>query len=188
MKKIQKNYQINTDNYIIKCLDISHSYEVTAYINENKEFHKRAMPHRDKKFYTEPFQIFVLEEEFKLSQELKMIRFYIFDKNLNNIFGDLVVSDIKTGYISSCSIGIKIDKKHIKKGIASECLQKVIDFLFTTLNIQRIEANIMPDNLPSLNLFHKLGFKKEGIARSYFFTDGVWQDHLRFSLIRDDII
>ncbi len=48
----------------------------------------------------------------------------------------------------------------------TEALLKMIDYAFTTLDLHRIEANIMPRNIPSLNLVRKLGFKEEGLAKS----------------------
>jgi ribosomal-protein-alanine N-acetyltransferase len=186
MKKSKKDIILDTKNYVLKCLDGSSADLVTKYVLDNKEFHKLAMPDRDKKFFSKKFQEIILDEENALAFELKTIRFYIFKYDVDKILGDIVLSDIKRGNVSSATIGIKINKDHTQQGIAKECLTKTIQFAFYGLDIHRLEANILPTNLASINLFEKLGFYREGISRSYFKTGGQWRDHLRYSIIKSD--
>lgn len=186
MKNLKKNIFLESKNYLLRCLSSKNSALVLRYVLDNKEFHRLAMPQREDKFYTEKHQKMILDEEEHLSMKLKMIRFYIFDHFGSEILGDIILSDIKTGYVASCSIGIKLHKDHTCKGIATETLHRTLEFAFFGLNIFRLEANIMPENLRSIALFKKLGFLQEGISRGYFFTDGKWQDHLRFSLLKND--
>lgn len=186
MKKSKKDIILETKNYILKCVDSSFSKAVLSYVLDNKEYHKLAMPERDNKFYTEKFQKIVLEEEEALAMNLKTIRFYIFTYGSDKILGDIVLSDIKRGKVSSATIGVKIDKENSAKGIAKECLLKVLEFAFYGLELYRLEANIMPTNINSIRLFEKIGFYREGISRGYFKTGGKWQDHLRYSLLKTD--
>ena len=46
------------------------------------------------------------------------------------------------------------------------------------LGLHRIEANIMPCNLPSLGVAEKCGFVREGLSRKYLKINGVWEDHI----------
>jgi len=58
--------------------------------------------------------------------------------------------------------------------------------LFQEYHIHRVEANIMPSNLPSIHLIEKLGFSYEGLAASSIKVNGQWQDHARYSYINNE--
>jgi ribosomal-protein-alanine N-acetyltransferase len=47
-------------------------------------------------------------------------------------------------------------------------------------------ANYMPENERSANLLKKLGFEREGFARSYLKIAGRWRDHVLNSLLNPD--
>ena len=49
----------------------------------------------------------------------------------------------------------------------TEALGGIIDFGFGSLELNRIEAVIMPGNMASINLLEKLGFENEGLLREY---------------------
>ena len=49
----------------------------------------------------------------------------------------------------------------------TESLSAMIGFGFVELELNRIEAVIMPDNTASINLLEKLGFRKEGLLAEY---------------------
>ena len=64
-----------------------------------------------------------------------------------------------------------------------EMLQAAIDYVFSEYNLHRIMANYIPTNSRSENLLNKLGFQKEGLAKSYLKIAGSWQDHVLTSKI-----
>lgn len=54
--------------------------------------------------------------------------------------------------------------------------------------LHRIEANIMPRNLPSIAVAERCGFQLEGMSPKYLRIAGVWEDHLHFVLLGPDEI
>ena len=44
-------------------------------------------------------------------------------------------------------------------------------------------ANYMPSNKRSGQLLDRLGFQKEGVAKSYLKIAGKWEDHVLTSLV-----
>ena len=188
MKKNEKyNLEFESSRLKIKRLGAKHSKTILDYKFRNFENHKLALPDRPGGFFKENIQKVILEEEGKAFENGTFIRFYIFSKyewNNENIIGDINIGDIKLGNISNCVIGVKIDSKHLRKGYAHEALETIIDYLFSFLNLHSITANILPENIASINLFEKLGFEREGISRHHMKTGGQWRDHIRYSLIK----
>lgn len=64
-------------------------------------------------------------------------------------------------------IGIYIHKDFREKGLASECLQLVIDYAFKTLHLKQIYSHVNASNAASLNLFVKAGFEKTALKKSW---------------------
>ncbi|WP_258546831.1 GNAT family N-acetyltransferase [Psychromonas sp. B3M02] len=64
-----------------------------------------------------------------------------------------------------------------------EMLQESIEYAFITADLHRIMANYMPSNIRSGHLLTRLGFEKEGLAKSYLKIAGSWQDHVLTSKI-----
>lgn len=56
-------------------------------------------------------------------------------------------------------IGILIDKKHRRKGYASESLSLLIKYSFEILNLRKLVCNISEDNIVSIKLFQKHKFR-----------------------------
>ena len=59
----------------------------------------------------------------------------------------------------TAGIGILIDKKHRKKGYASDALSLLIVYSFEILNLRNLICNISADNKASMKLFQKHHFK-----------------------------
>ena len=59
----------------------------------------------------------------------------------------------------SCEIGYELLTNFQGQGIMKEALEKVIDYAFHTMNVQRIEAYFHHDNTGSRRLLEKLSFR-----------------------------
>ena len=113
--------------------------------------------------------------------------FYVFLKDdPDTIIGTVCLYDISKVY-AKADIGYKFSSKHHHQGYASEAVEKIIDIAFTELGLHRICAHVMESNLPSLRLLTGLGFEKEGICRDYLCLNGIWTDHLQYSLLAPEL-
>ena len=74
----------------------------------------------------------------------------------------------------------KLDKEFVGRGYMTEVVNKVLEIAFEDLKLHRIEANIMPRNIPSIKVVQKCGFEKEGVSKKYLNVNGVWEDHYHF--------
>jgi ribosomal-protein-alanine N-acetyltransferase len=86
-------------------------------------------------------------------------------------------------------IGYGLTEEHERrKGYMKEALPEVIKYGFEQMNLNRIEALIGPDNIASLNLVHRFGFIQEGILREHYCKNGLIEDSLVYSLLKNEFI
>ena len=71
------------------------------------------------------------------------------------------------------------------KGHMTAAVRALAPFVFQTLRLRRIEAACLPTNTASIRLLERVGFQREGYARSYLCIDGEWRDHLLYALLSD---
>ena len=83
-------------------------------------------------------------------------------------------------------LGYELARPYWQRGIMSEALDMVIRFGFRTLNLNRLQALVMPGNESSAGLLAKLGFTREGLLREFAFFKGGYQDLWCYSLLRKE--
>ena len=83
-------------------------------------------------------------------------------------------------------IGYILNRKYWRQGLTYQALGAVIDFAFNTLKLHRIEADVDTENLASIGLLEKLGFKREGLFRERWRVYDEWQDSLMLGLLKQD--
>jgi len=123
----------------------------------------------------------------RLSHNDQAYSFLIFKSDSGDFIGEVNISNVQRGIIQSCSIGYWIAKDCEGKGIMSESLELIKEFIFNELKLHRIEAVCLPYNKPSLKVLLKNGFIKEGTARKLLKINDKWQDHTVLSFIVDDL-
>ncbi len=72
------------------------------------------------------------------------------------------------------------------KGYASEAAKLLVDYLFLTKMIVRIQAGTSLRNSSSMRVLEKLGFQKEGVLRKSYFVNGKYDDSVIFGLLREE--
>ena len=112
--------------------------------------------------------------------------FLIFRSPDNVMVGGLTVANIRRGVAQAGSIGYWIGAAFARKGYMTAALRALVPYGFTTLRLHRLEAACIPENIASVRLLEKTGFKREGYARGYLCINGVWRDHLLFGRVKDD--
>lgn len=103
------------------------------------------------------------------------------------IVGQLNVANILFGSVSSCVIGYWVAPEVAGKQITPTAVALVCDYLFNVVGIHRIEIDIRPENLASLRVVEKLGFRFEGLKERYIHINGAWRDHYIFALTYEEV-
>jgi ribosomal-protein-alanine N-acetyltransferase len=103
------------------------------------------------------------------------------------LVGQLNVANILFGSVSSCVIGYWVAPEAAGRQITPTAVALVSDYLFSTVGIHRIEIDIRPENVSSLRVVEKLGFRYEGLKERYIHINGAWRDHYVFALTREEV-
>jgi RimJ/RimL family protein N-acetyltransferase len=72
------------------------------------------------------------------------------------------------------------------KGYGSEAAMIMVDYLFLSKDIVRVQAHTDVRNESSQKALGKAGFKKEGVVRRSLFTRGEWRDFYLYSILREE--
>jgi RimJ/RimL family protein N-acetyltransferase len=83
-------------------------------------------------------------------------------------------------------IGYRMLPTERNKGYCTEAIQLIVDFLFLSRDIVRIQAETNPQNEASQRVLEKAGFTKEGVRRKAVFIRGQWHDGVLYSILRED--
>jgi len=90
------------------------------------------------------------------------------------------------GSVHRAEIGYELTPPHWGKGYISEAIFSVIEYIFSSTKLNRIEAKIHTENNRSISVLIRLGFRREGILREYVqWGDGFW-DMVLFSMLKKD--
>ena len=112
------------------------------------------------------------------------IMFAIVDKISNEVIGSISYNlNRRHDY---ASIGYLLCKKMQNKGIMTEAINVFTNYLFNELKCNRIEAEVIKDNIPSIKLLEKCGFKEEGLIRSKYYINNKYNDVYVYGKIRDE--
>lgn len=85
----------------------------------------------------------------------------------------------------SAAVGISVGRSECTgKGFAREALCAITIFCFDKLKIHRLWAGINVNNLPSINLFMKCGFKIDALLRESSNINGELQDSYIVSILK----
>jgi RimJ/RimL family protein N-acetyltransferase len=83
-------------------------------------------------------------------------------------------------------IGYVLTPTERGKGYCTEAVQLMVDYLFLSKDIVRIQAVTHVENIASQKVLDKTGFKKEGILRKSVFMMGNWADFYILSILREN--
>lgn len=83
-------------------------------------------------------------------------------------------------------IGYNIIPNEKGKGYGTEAIQLIVDYLFLSQNIGRIQAITDVRNKASQSVLEKVGFSMEGTIRKSAFVREVWTNAYLYSILREE--
>jgi [ribosomal protein S5]-alanine N-acetyltransferase len=80
-------------------------------------------------------------------------------------------------------MGYELDPKHWMQGYATEAGRAVLDFGFSHMDLTRVTAWCIADNVASARVLEKLGMKLEKRMRRHQYFKGKWWDTLWYAIL-----
>lgn len=128
------------------------------------------------------------EEKFKkqlLNQELtKSTPQYLACVLNNKVIGDICFW--YSGMKDTLEIGYAFNQNYTNNGYAYEAVKAIIEYLFTMLNIHRIQAVLDARNLKSANLCKRLGMRQEAYFIEDYWNKGEWTSTFVYAMLKSD--
>lgn len=178
---------LDTDNLRLAVLRKSEAARVAEYLQNNRDFHKQFSQTHTDDYFTVSTQKKYLAYDCNSFLEGSLVPLWISLKDDNKIIGRVSFFNFAYGGMMSCACGYHLDKEHTGKGYMTEALKSAMAFVFDEYKMHRIEAFIVPENEPSLNLVKRVGFHYEGKRMSYMHINGRYRDHEAFYMLEDDM-
>ncbi len=129
----------------------------------------------------------VVKEHERLAKADDYYRYYVFEKKSGKIVGQIDFDIFIRRTHQFANFGYQIYNPHWGKGYGAESARKGLFIGFKHLKLNRLEGAINFDNKKSIRLAKKIGMRKEGIKKRYWFEDNQWVDHLIYVANPEDI-
>jgi ribosomal-protein-alanine N-acetyltransferase len=142
----------------------------------NRAFMTPYEPAREEAFFS-------LARQTEIARNETGLAFAILDGG--SLAGTITISNVVFGAFRSANVGYWVDRERQGRGLASQALAALVNRAFGELELHRLEAGTLTDNLPSQRVLEKTGFERIGLAPRYLNINGAWRDHMLFQRTAD---
>ncbi len=122
----------------------------------------------------------------KTSKEINIpetwFQLVIINQGSNEIIGDIGIHFVDSDN-KQVELGCTLSKANHGKGYATEALKAVINYLFKELHKHKIITSIDPENVNSIKLVERIGFRKEAHFKESLYLNGRWVDDLVYAIL-----
>lgn len=143
-------------------------------------------PGNPKKFSKERFEKLILRYR-ELAQSDDYYFYAAFLKETGELVGHIDFDVFLRSTHQFANFGYRIYNPYWGHGYGREAAMKGLEIGFNHLKLNRLEAAINLDNKKSIRLCKKIGMRKEGVKKRYWFEDGEWADQLIYVANPEDV-
>jgi ribosomal-protein-alanine N-acetyltransferase len=176
--------RLRGNNIHLKVLSPEDAEQVLDFYIRNKKHLKPFEPSRDDSFYTIESQRKMIVEHYNQFLNGSNISFGIYKDEY--LIGKIQLSNIVLGVFRNAFLGYAMDEKEQGKGYMKEAVTLVAEYAFNDLELHRLEATTLVDNIKSKSVLKACGFREIGTSEKYLFINGEWRDHSIFYNVRDN--
>ena len=171
--------ELNTSRLLLKKYELKYAEKIYNNIYNDFDYYKY--------YYQLPFSSY---EEY-----LELVKTYEDKYKLGNHFRWVVIEK-ETGYPvgliqihsldnlnNSCKLGYIVSYNHKGNGYIKESIKAVLEFAFNILEIHRIEAEVVENNIDSIKLLESLNIKYEYTKKESYKINNKYYDQKVYSII-----
>ena len=135
-----------------------------------------------------PFQPDWSEDFWTVDGQYERIRMaeHLYGVVHDGLAGTISLSNLVRGPFQSASVGYWVAEAWQGRGLATRAVGAVVDLAFGELELHRLEAATLVDNVASQRVLEKNRFTRIGVAPRYLHISGAWRDHLLFQRTVED--
>jgi ribosomal-protein-alanine N-acetyltransferase len=97
----------------------------------------------------------------------------------------VTISDLAYGPFRSANLGYWLAERLNGRGLATQAVGEAVEIAFGELDLHRLEAGTLVDNVASQRVLERNRFERIGLARRYFQIAGEWRDHFLYQRTAD---
>lgn len=107
-------------------------------------------------------------------------------RNDEQIVGQVILFNFQLHRgLKSCSISYWIDKNFFNQGIATKAVELVIEFAFSNLDVDEVDAVIQPENKASIRVIEKIKYDYRDMIGEGKIVNGRWQNYTLYTVTRN---
>ena len=170
-------FALSTDTIILKSLQEEDVNALLAY-RANPEIVRFQLWHPKR-----PSDAHAFIQSAKFEGEPKIGRwnqFGVFWRETNQLVGDIGLSLVD---MQQAEIGYTIAPDWQRRGLAKTAVSQLLIYLFTERHIHRVIATADSENIASIALLKKLGFRQEGHFIESYKVNDRWHDEVQYALL-----
>ncbi|MBJ7609539.1 MAG: GNAT family N-acetyltransferase [Candidatus Dormibacteraeota bacterium] len=160
--------------------------EMGAYWSRNRDHLAPTQPGRAATFWTVGGQRFRVEASADEVAAGRLMPLLV--REDGDIVGDVILSNMIRGAFCSGSLGYNVDGARLRRGIATWAVGAAVDISFADLNLHRLQAGTLLDNVASQGVLRRCGFERIGVARDYLAIAGEWRDHVLWQRVDPAVV
>lgn len=127
----------------------------------------------------------ILESWIAEYNEMDTYKWCIEFKETGEAIGSISIVSINQN-VNSLEIGYCIGQKYWNHGLTSEAVRRVVDYLFSHIEANRIEAHVDPRNNSSAAVLVKAGFIETGLRRQVAINNMGICDVVTYEILQED--
>lgn len=173
---------IISDDLELRLLEPRYSEDVFKEIEKNREYLSKWFPWVEKTNSSEDTRAFI---NFELQRFANNNGFStgIFYKD--KYIGNIGIHDINWN-LKMTSIGYWLSSDYQGLGIMTTCCKEILKHGFNLMGLNKIEVRARIDNVKSIAIPVRLGFKQEGVLRQVDFNNNRYYDHVVYGMLKDE--
>lgn len=177
---------IETNRLLLQPYSLKWQSEIHSLIINNKHRLSNSFPNLLKSNENEEAtKTYILRKKSEWTRG-KTYSYILVLKATNCVLGHFTIKDIDWRH-QECELSYFIDAPYEKKGLITEALSAVLQLCFMYLNMNRVTVRIVTENIASIKVAEKSGFKYEGtFFNDYLTYDNKQVDTFRYGISRED--
>lgn len=181
MEKSIFHITVNKDIEVI-LLEEKHAPEMFALIEANRESLRQWLPWVDTTLTLDDTKTFIMRATDQFYSDTGIHCAVFYEGRMAGVIG-CVKMDLGN---RTCEIGYWLGDTYRGMGIMTTVCEAMLEYLFESMLLNRAEIRCAPENIKSIAVPIRLGFKKEGVVRQAAWLNDRFIDLAVYGMLAED--